>query len=75
MEETGKEFLEAFPKLEVQGELRDLLAAMKVVRVTMNRKRDLLRIYLVSSQWIHKKYIYEREKMMQRQLFPVRPSG
>lgn len=73
MEETGREFLETFPKLEVQGELRELLATMEVVRVTMNRRRDLLRVYTVSSQWIHKKYIYELEEMIKSQLFSRAP--
>ena len=73
MEETGKEFLEAFPKLEVEGELRELLSTMEVVRVTLNRRKDLLRIYTVSSQWIHKKYIYKLEDMIQSQLFSHAP--
>ena len=73
MEEAGKEFLEAFPNLEVQGELKDLLSTMEVVRVTMNRRKDLLRIYTVSSQWIHKKYIYKLEEMIRNQLFSHAP--
>ena len=75
MEETGKEFLEAFPKLEVEGELRELLSTMEVVRVTLNRRQDLLRIYTVSRQWIHKKYIYKLEDMIQASFFPMRLSG
>ena len=73
MEETGKEFLETFPGLEVQGELKDLLSTMEVVRVTMNRRKDLLRVYTVSSQWIHKKYIYQLEEMIKSQLFSCAP--
>ena len=73
MEETGKEFLETFPGLEVQGELKDLLSTMEVVRVTMNRRKDLLRVYTVSSQWIHKKYIYQLEEMIKSQLFSRAP--
>ena len=46
---------------------------MEVVRVTLNRRKDLLRIYTVSSQWIHKKYIYKLEDMIQSQLFSHAP--
>ena len=70
MEEVlGKEFQAVFPRLQIGGELVSLLQRVQVARVAINKKKDRLRIYLVSSQWIHKKYIYQLEEEMKNQLF------
>ena len=58
MDVTGKDFMAGFPRLEAEGELAELLGTMQVARVSINKKKDRLRVYVVSSQWIHKKYIY-----------------
>ena len=73
MDVIGKEFAAAFPGLQVEGELAGLLGAVRVARVAINRKKDLLRVYLVSSQWIHKKHIFRLEEEMERQLFSNTP--
>ena len=62
MEIIGKEFLAVFPRLQVEGELAGLLGTVRVARVAINKKKDLLRVYLVSSQWIHKKHILSWKK-------------
>ena len=49
-----KDFMEVFPDLEVDGELADLLDVVQVTRVGITRKKDLMRVYIVCSQWIHK---------------------
>ena len=53
-----KKFFEVFPNLEVDGNVREWLEAAFVTRVTCNRDRTLLRVYLSSDRWIHKKHIF-----------------
>lgn len=64
-----KDFFDVFPKLEVDEELSELLRMVKVTRVAVNRQKDLLRIYIVSRQWIHKKHIYKLERTIRTQFF------
>ena len=52
-----KQFQEVFPDLRIEGGMAELLDTVEVSRVSINKKKDLLRIYVVSHQWIHKKYI------------------
>ena len=73
MDVTGKDFMAVFPRLEAEGELAELLGTMQVARVSINKKKDLLRVYVVSSQWIHKKYIYRLEEEIRSQLFSGAP--
>ena len=62
MDIVGKDFISVFPRLRTEGELEELLKTIQVARVSVNKARDLLRVYVVSSQWIHKKYIYKLEE-------------
>ena len=64
-----KQFQEVFPDLRIEGGMAELLDTVEVSRVSINRKKDLLRIYVVSHQWIHKKYIYQLERQIEEQLF------
>ena len=64
-----KDFMEVFPDLEVDGELADLLDVVQVTRVGITRKKDLMRVYIVCSQWIHKKHIFALEKAIKEQFF------
>jgi DNA polymerase-3 subunit alpha (Gram-positive type) len=73
MEVVGKEFSQVFPRLQAEGELAGLLGTVQVVRVAINKRKDMLRVYLVSSQWIHKKHIFRLEEEMERQLFSGTP--
>lgn len=65
----NKEFSEVFPGLKVTGELEDLIETMEVSRVGITKKKDLLRVYLVSSQWIHKNHIFALEQAIKNQFF------
>lgn len=49
-----KQFQEVFPDLRIEGGMAELLDTVEVSRVSINKKKDLLRIYVVSHQWIHK---------------------
>ena len=68
-ESMEKEFFDVFPGLKVKKEMEELLEPAKVSRISCNREKTHLRIYLVSDKWIHKKYIYRLEDEMKRQLF------
>ena len=62
-----KQFQEVFPDLRIEGGMAELLDTVEVSRVSINKKKDLLRIYVVSHQWIHKKYIYQLERQIEDQ--------
>ncbi len=64
-----KKFFDVFPELKVDSEVREWLEAAAVSRVTCNRERTLLRVYLVSDRWIHKKYIFKLEDEIRSQFF------
>ena len=68
-----KEFLEVFRNLELVGELRALLEEVVVTKVAINQRKDHIRIYIRSRQWIHKKYIYILENTIAAQCFPGVP--
>ena len=65
-----KEFFDVFPNLKVNEELRALLRPVKVTKVAVTPKRELLRVYIKSPNWIHKRYIYALEQAIHDQLFP-----
>ncbi len=64
-----KPFYDVFPALELSGQTKSLMEHSSVNRVTMNRGRNHLKIYLESEKLIQKKYIYETEQAVKRQLF------
>ncbi len=65
-----KPFLEVFPDLHIADEMRELLRLVGVEKVTTNRDRSSVRIYMESPRLIHKKNIYDMEKGIRDQLFP-----
>ncbi len=70
MSDTAEKTLqEVFPNLELEGELEEYLTYARVTRVAFDKRRNILRVYLVSSQWIHKKYIFGLEEQIKKQLF------
>ncbi len=68
-----KTFLDVFPGLHIEKELRELLELVMVERVTMPKDRSSIRIYIRSPKLIHKKNIYSMEEGIAKQLFPGRP--
>lgn len=68
-----KKFFDVFPKLLIDGELKDYVEEAKVTRVTSNPSKTRLRVYLNSRQWIHKKNIYALERSIREQFFPGLP--
>ncbi len=66
----SKLFFDVFPDLRVPSEMEHLLAEVEVTKVSTNRQRDRLRVYLLSSRLIEKNRIFRLEKDIKKQLFP-----
>ncbi len=65
----SKRFLEVFPTLQLNKRLQ-ILETSRVERITGNRTKDSLRVYLCSEYLIDKDLIWEAEQELMRQLFP-----
>ncbi len=65
-----KPFFEVFPTLKLEGALKDMLSVAEVERVSANRNRDLMRIYLFSRRLILREDIRRTETEIKKQLFP-----
>ena len=66
----SKQFFEVFPTLQLDKKMKTLLENTQVERVTTNRTKDLLRIYLQSDHLLQKNLIWDLETLMKSQLFP-----
>ncbi len=64
-----KQFYEVFPSLEEDGG-SDLLRQVRVERVTSDRTKTRIRVYMVSEKLLHKEQLFQLEKKMKRMLFP-----
>ena len=68
-----KMFAEVFPPLPVEQGLADLLEQVRVEKVTSNRAKNNIRVYLVSKKLIHKEQLFQLERILKRQLFGNSP--
>ena len=68
----AKKFLEVFPGLHITDDLQELLNLVDVEKVTSNRDRSSIRIYINSPRLIHKQNIFGLEKGIKDQLFPTK---
>ncbi len=64
-----KSFYDVFPTLDLSEQARCIMEYTQVSRVTMNRERTFMRIYLESDKLIYKKHILEIERAVEDQLF------
>lgn len=67
-----KKFFDVFPFLQVDDKVRQFLEEAEVERVSSTKKKDLLRIYMVSGRLIEKEYIWKAEKGIERMLSSFR---
>ena len=63
-----KKFFDVFPFLQVDDKVRQFLEETEVERVSSTKKKDLLRIYMVSGRLIEKEYIWKAEKGIEKML-------
>jgi len=66
----GKIFFEVFPTLKLNSDLSELLTEVEVTKITTNKEKSSLRIYIDSRRLIHKKSIYYMEDSIATQFFP-----
>ena len=64
-----KMFAEVFPPLNLEQGLLDLLEQVRVEKVTSNRAKNFIRVYLISGKLIHKEQLFQLERALKRQLF------
>ena len=64
-----KEFLEAFPTLQLKDDLKNELSGIKVTHITTTKHKDILRIYIAADRLIAKKHIIAVEELIKNQLF------
>ena len=57
----SKLFFDVFPELKVNQDMEKLLADVEVTKVSTNRQRDRLRVYLLSTRLIWKSNIFHLE--------------
>ena len=65
----SKAFLEVFPTLELNKHLHTMLENTIVERITGNRQKDFLRVYLYSDHLLEKELILETEKEIMKKHF------
>lgn len=66
----AKLFFDVFPTLSVNEDMKKLLSEMEVTKVSANRSKTAIRIYLFGTRLIHKKNIINLERDIVHQLFP-----
>ena len=66
----GRIFFEVFPTLQLNPEVAELFADVEVKKITTNKERSSLRVYIDSKRLIHKNNIYHIENSIAAQLFP-----
>ena len=57
-----KPFFEVFPTLSVKEELKSLLLGTEITKISANRSKTSLRIYLLGTRLIHKTEIFTDRK-------------
>ena len=62
-------FLEVFPTLQLNHEMKGLLSEATVTKVASNRNRDFIRVYFDNTRLIPKRDIWRLEEDMRQQLF------
>ncbi len=65
----GKPFLEVFPSLKLPDGIQDIMEEADVERISATKRKDMLRIYLHSTNLIAKADIRNTEQQIKKQLF------
>ena len=66
----GKPFFDVFPSLKLSGSVRDIMEQTTVEKISATKRKDYLRIYILSERLILKEDIWYAEKCIKEQLFP-----
>ena len=69
MSNMAKAFFEVFPTLTVNDEIKKLLSEMEITKVSADRSKTSIRIYLFGTHLMQKTQVFFLEKEIARQLF------
>ena len=72
---TEKDFLDVFPQLKVDPELESLLGEVKVMKVSINRRRTVCGFMVLSRQWIHKSIFIIWKRQLKNSFLPMHLCG
>ncbi len=65
----AKKFFEVFPTLKLDAKMKDLFEQVMVEKVSATKRRDLIRVTIVSDYLITKEIIFKVEKEIKKQFF------
>ncbi len=65
----SKRFFEVFPTLKVNQNIEMMFQGIEVTKVATNTNRDFIRVHILGRHLLHKKTVYEVERMLKEQLF------
>ena len=65
----AKQFFEVFPSLKLETKVRDMFEQVMVEKVSATKRRDLIRITIISDYLIQKDMIFRVERDIKKQLF------
>lgn len=65
----AKQFFEVFPTLKLDAKMKDLFEQVTVEKVSATRRRDLIRVTIVSDYLIPKETVFKVEKEIKKQFF------
>ena len=64
-----KTFLEVFPDLHIAENVRGLLEMVGIEKISTNRDRSVIRVYIDRPRLMHKQSIYDLEKASRSSCF------
>ena len=67
----GKPFFDVFPSLKLEKNVHDIMEQTTVEKVSATKRKDYLRVYILSSRLIMKEDIWQTESAIKSQLFPT----
>ncbi len=65
----AKQFFEVFPALKLEAKMKDIFEQVTVEKVSATKRRDLVRVTIVSDYLIQKEMIFRVEKEIKKQFF------
>ncbi len=66
----SKKFFDVFPTLQLDKDNRDLFEQVMVEKITSTKRKDFLRVYILSERLIQKDVIMKIEREIKQQFFP-----
>ncbi|MDO4302908.1 MAG: PolC-type DNA polymerase III [Bacillota bacterium] len=65
----AKQFFDVFPTLKLDGKIKDMFEQVMVEKVSATKRRDLIRVTIVSDYLIQKETVFKVEQEIKKQFF------